>query len=445
MDTDDLRRKRIIGPGSGRGAPPEPAFQRDAAPADLEPYEGRPVRRVILETPPAEAGGPPGSLDEATLALCRNQLRLRAGAPFVSGVVTEDVSRLNRLGRFRSVEARVRQHSDGWVDVVFRVSPQPVIEAVQVVGNKRLDDNAILGMVEILNGTPVDPTQLDRACRRIEERYLELGYYNCRVSVDEKELTANRIVVFRVREGDRTKITGIRFEGNNAFTGGELRQQIKTNEARFLGFFKGRLDGEQIVNDAAALVGFYRDRGYLDVRTDRIVTPSPDGSEAIVTFVIDEGPLYTLRGVRITYEGQGTPLFSPEQLLSLMKIRPGDAYGLKVLNQSIEDIRRAYWAEGYPDVAIDRRELRDEGSPQVDLALLVREVGSSASARSRSRATPSRRIRSSAATSTCSPTAPPTPTCSPSPRPSFGRRACSRSPTPTRPTPTAQAHAPARG
>ncbi len=46
---------------------------------------------------------------------------------------------------------------------------------------------------------------------------------------------------------------------------------------------------------------FYRDRGYLDVRADRQVRPSPNGREAIVTFLIDEGRVYTLRSVDVVY------------------------------------------------------------------------------------------------------------------------------------------------
>ena len=53
-------------------------------------------------------------------------------------------------------------------------------------------------------------------------------------------------------------------------------------------FNRGPLDNEMLDADVSGLIRFYRDRGYLDAR-DRRITPSPDGREAIVTFVIDEG------------------------------------------------------------------------------------------------------------------------------------------------------------
>src|SRR5690606_4193382 len=66
-------------------------------------------------------------------------------------------------------------------------------------------------------------------------------------------------------------------------------------------FERAPLDDDVLREDAAALVSFYRDRGYLDVRVGSRIQPSPDGREAIVTFVIDEGPLYTLRSIQVLY------------------------------------------------------------------------------------------------------------------------------------------------
>src|SRR5688572_29196286 len=90
-------------------APPQP---EPVAP-ELEPFEGRLIRKVTMRTPDRAVEGtgtvvPGQPLDAATEALARNQLRLREGMPFSAALVSVDISWLNRLGRFKRVESRVQ-------------------------------------------------------------------------------------------------------------------------------------------------------------------------------------------------------------------------------------------------------------------------------------------------------------------------------------------------
>ncbi|MBK9188364.1 MAG: outer membrane protein assembly factor BamA [Phycisphaerales bacterium] len=339
--------------------------QPPAAGAEMDPYEGRPVRRIVIERLDAPEGESQIAPDLATLA--RNQLRLREGTPFSKSLVSEDVSRLNRLGRFMRVESRVQLLGDGSVDVFYRLAVQRVVEDIQTVGNKKVSDQDLLKMVDVLTGTPVDLTQIDRAARRIEARYRELGYYSARVTVDEDELAKTGIVVLVVREGERTKVSVIKFEGNLSYAAAELKRQIKTKEAWLLE--SGPLDNDRLADDVASLILFYRNRGYLDIRADKVVTPSPNGREAIVTYVIDEGPVYTLRSVKITPKGQDEGVFSAEQILALMTIKPGDVYSDDAVRKSLEEVFNAYGKLGYVDVRVGRFELRDPEEPRVDLEI----------------------------------------------------------------------------
>lgn len=386
------------GEATGLPAPPPPepgAAPMTTIPPELEPFQGRPIRAVIFKTaprpkkaqPPAGRGGqgadpakelpeaPPQQIDPETLDLIRNQLRLKAGAPFSAELVTQEMSRLNRLGRFERVESSVALQPDGSVDLIYTVTLQPVIRSVQTVGNKAYSDQELGKLIDILENTPVDSTRLDRACRRLEEKYREKGYYNVLVTVDEYELQENNIVLFKVREGDKTRITEVRFEGNVSFTPRELDTTVKTEEAWLFNFFdRGRIDSDQLSDDVAALVTFYRDNGYLDVRCDRVITPSRDGKEAIITFIIDEGPVYTLRNLSIVYGPAGTEeVFTQEQILGLMPLKQGGVYSEIGLRNSLEAIRDAYLRLGYVDASINKREQRDVNQPQVDLLLIIRE------------------------------------------------------------------------
>lgn len=352
--------------GASDAPPPGPSAPEPNP--ELDPYEGRPVHRILIEQLGETAPGQP-KLTPQLEQLARNQLRVREGTPFSRQIVTEDVAKLTRLGQFRRVESRVQRLADGSVDIIYQVMPQRIVEDVQTVGNRLMSDEDLLRMSGVVVGAPMDPTALDRAARRIEGKYREKGYYSARVTVDQAELDKTGIVVFLVREGERTKVSEVRFSGNLSFTPEELKSQIKTAAAWLLS--KGPLDDDLLADDVASLVQFYKDRGRLDVRADTTVTPSPNQKEAIVTFVIAEGPVYTLRSVKVKEDPGDEHVFSAEQLLGLMKVKPGDVYSDDKLRVSFDEVRNAYGRLGYIDAKVSRFELRDETRPVVDIELSV--------------------------------------------------------------------------
>ncbi len=408
---------QLTPPEEDQPAPQEsrpPAGPQTPPPEELQVYEGRLIRDIVIQQP-AGAGKPNEfiPLPPSDRVDVENSLRSKPGGQYLQTTVTGDIERLNRRGRYRQVDLRIALQADGSVILYFTVSLQPIVKDVQSVGNKELSDQDIEKEVEILVHTPVDRYQLDRACRRIKDLYKEKGYYLAEVTVDEKELDEQGVVLFRIREGERIKVMQIRFEGNTSFTARELRSQIKTKEA-FPIFQRGPLDDQVLDTDVASLIDFYRDRGYLDVRVDRIVRPSSNGREAIVNFVIDEGRVYTLRSVRVLYPNLARsyetleeanrnakpdetvlqmapgefavyPMgeFTLEQLRGMMLIKPGDVYAQDKMRKSLDAIREAYGKLGYvyddsergpiPVNLNNSRELRDPDSPQVDLLLRIVE------------------------------------------------------------------------
>ncbi len=363
----------------GTSTPPRATDQQADAenvvhPGSLQPgpeFDGRPLRRVEVVRPVQRK-------DEVVLLpllprsadFARNQIRSRAGAPYSQTTVSEDVARLSRTGRYAVINAAVRLGPDGSVVLVYTLLEQPIIEDVQSVGNRQLTDQQIAASVDLLVGTPVDLFQLDRAARRIEDLYNAKGYYNAQVDWDRKELDDNGIVLFRITEGQKLRVTAIRFDGVESIPVGELRREIKTKKA-FL-FSKAPLDDELLDSDVAAIYRFYQDRGYLDVRVGHRVQPSPNNREAVVTFLVDEGPLYHLGDVVLRTPDE-SPKFSPEQLAGIMPIKRGDVFSINRVQQSEKEIKAAYHKEGFAGVTVQTDELRAEGAPVVDLLITVRQ------------------------------------------------------------------------
>ncbi|MEM1423626.1 MAG: BamA/TamA family outer membrane protein, partial [Planctomycetota bacterium] len=95
---------------------------------------------------------------------------------------------------------------------------------------------------------------------------------------------------------------------------------------------------------------------------------------AIITFLIDEGPLYILRDVIVEDARGGVPvIFTPEQVRGLIGLKPGDAYAGREVRRAVSTLRDAYRQIGYIDAQVRSEDLRVIGSSGVDLRLTVSE------------------------------------------------------------------------
>jgi outer membrane protein insertion porin family len=370
----------VLGAGLGLGLPGA-ALGQQAAPrvtaseGSPEALEGRPVAGVELI-----------GLRTVDRTLVTNQLRTAVGQPLSLETVRGDIRRLQLLGQFAEISAVYRVQADRSVVVEFRVNEAPVVAAVDLVGNRQIADQDIIevvrGSVSLIAGVPRDEYRINQARRAIENLYRERGFYQVQVFVDESELETDNTIIFRIREGDRLKVTDIRFEGNESVPLSVLRAELDTRVAGI--FNRGVLDESVLDADVAAIIAAYRNRGYLDVRASRSVQIAGNNREAIVTFLIDEGPLFTVRNIEFTSadlsrsealaaHNHGLVHFTPEQLAALLPVKPGDAYAVRDVQAAFNQIRDAYRQLGFIDARVTATEVRDLDTNQVDLRLVVRE------------------------------------------------------------------------
>jgi outer membrane protein insertion porin family len=307
--------------------------------------------------------------------LVRNNIRSSVGDPFDSEAARMDVRLLERLGEFKFIDAQAQLQPDGTVVLVYAVVEQPLIAEVQVVGNRLITDQELLGVVSLIPEGPRDDFQIERAKRAIEALYRQKGHYLTTVNVDERELTETGILIFQIIEGPRVRVTAIEFDGNGAFSDKQLRAEIKTRTA-FPLFRRGELDTEVLADDVAALDRYYKNRGYLDVRVDRRIDLSPDNREAKITFLIIEGELFTLRSVEaVASDGSPLVVFSSEQIAALLELKVGDAYSADKLGRSLRVVRESYQMLGYLDVRVQDPPYasRPSDRPEVKLVLEIDE------------------------------------------------------------------------
>ncbi|MEQ9460819.1 MAG: outer membrane protein assembly factor BamA [Phycisphaeraceae bacterium] len=318
---------------------------------------GRVISQIRLE-----------GLRDVPESLVRNQIRSRIGGPYDPDVIENDIARVTHLGRFGAVRVRWQADADGSAIVTFSVDELNAIAAVGVVGNKALDDDELLAGIQLRASDPIDTFLIDQGRLAVLSLYREAGFFTADVQINEALLRDERILIYRVREGPRIKVRDIRFEGNTAFEARSLRPEIVTDTPLLI-FRKGRLNREQLDLDAAAIRQYYRARGYLDARVGWRLDLSPDQTDAIVTFDIEEGPQYRVGDIRI----EGVTLFPDAQVRRYLQLLPGDYYSQERARDSIDAIDNLYGTMGHLDTAINIEPLYRETEAVVDVLVTASE------------------------------------------------------------------------
>jgi len=327
-------------------------------PQTASPYEGLPVREIRIE-----------GLSRVNEQLVLNQLRTAVGQPYRQSIIDDfDITNLTRLNQFRRIQVQAELTEDGGVNIIYRLNEWALIADVQVTGNREVSDQEIQKAVRLRGNDPIDSYQINIAREDIRELYRKKGYYLAQVEIDNSVLTESNIVLFNVREGPRVRIRGIEFRGNHAFKSKVLHSQLKTKTWILL-FRSGELDQDAIEADIQSIIDYYRDRGFLDVRVDRQIDLSNDRKEAKIIFRIEEGPIYTMREVRI----EGATRLVTEQAVALMQIKSGDVYSQDRIQKSIKAVEEYFGRLGYYGTTVAADQQRHPGESAVDLILRIQE------------------------------------------------------------------------
>ena len=326
---------------------------------------GRPIAEVRVS-----------GVEKVNPQLVFNQVRVKAGEPYDPQKVARDIQNITRLGRFGAVRADIQQRADGSVLLTYMVEEQPLLADVQVVGNKAKTDQELMGLVLLRGGDPRDDFLIERGVEQIRKTYRDAGYFLAEVSVDAETLEESDVLIFRVREGPRIKVRGLKFEGNKVFVDKQLKTAVGTKTA-FPLFEKGVLSNEQLDKDVASVRQFYEDRGYLDVRVGRRIDISDDQKDAVVVYLIDEGRQYTVGSIEYQVDGPG--VFSEAMLTETMPLKVGDVYSATKLRQTQEALRDLYGKIGFLATqeggknALVIERVFDETEPTVHLIVTVTE------------------------------------------------------------------------
>lgn len=262
---------------------------------------------------------------------------LTVGVPLSSKDVSRAIKALYATQNFDDVRIVCRVNAAGKGVLVIALKERPLLAGYTVTGPNRVSGKDVRERIAFAVGAAVDPGQIAKAIERTDSLYESKGYYLARITVDSTVSAGKLSLAFKIDEGKRLAISGIRINGNKGISDREVVSAMSTKPEGFLWTRAGEFDDEKYATDLSENIPkLYSSRGYIDFRVirDTLIVDRTKG-KALIEINVNEGPRYTVG----TFEVVGNRRFSTDQIALFYPFAKTSA---PVTSRAIGVIRRSH-------------------------------------------------------------------------------------------------------
>ncbi len=270
----------------------------------------------------------------------------RKGAVLDLRKLDADVRALMRLGFFEDVVVELAGPPAA-PTLVFRVTERRTVREATIVGNDELSKDDLKDTIEVKPFSMLDPVAIKKDVKKIQEKYVEKGYYLAAVTWRLEELPDNQVAVrYVVDEKARVVVREIRFLGNRRVSAEVLKAAMLTQEGGLLSFLgsSGTYRQDMFERDLAVLSGVYLDQGYINAKIGKpSIALSTDKRDLFITIPVEEGEQYTIGQLSFG----GTLLGEEPRLRGLLQSRTGELFSRSRIGADLFAVGDVYKDLGY--------------------------------------------------------------------------------------------------
>ncbi|MGQ0456826.1 MAG: outer membrane protein assembly factor BamA [Hyphomicrobium sp.] len=299
----------------------------------------------------------------------RSYLQFNSGEAYSPGKVDASIKALFATGLFADVAIEPQGST-----MVVSVRENPVINQIAFEGNSEVDTPTLTAEVQLKPRSVFTRARAQADVQRILDVYRRQGRFAAAVEPKIIELEQDRVdLVFEITEGSATKVKGINFVGNRAFSDSQLRDIISTTQSGWFDFLKGTsiYDPDRMNLDRELIRQYYLKNGFADATvTAGQAELDPDGQGFLITFAIEEGEPYTFGQVVIESslaEVQGDLYRSEVLTIS------GEVYNAALIDKTTEKLTLDIAETGYAFARVRPRALPDPATRTIAITYVIDE------------------------------------------------------------------------
>ena len=296
-------------------------------------------------------------------------MSIEVGDLYSESLVTMSVRDLFRMGAFSRVSIEDEVSDDG-VTLTVSVVEFPMIRRIEFDGRKSVDEVDLKKALKLKAFSFADPARLPEEIRALEGVYSAAGYHGTTITADVQEVQNGVVITYVIKESEKSLIHEVSIIGNRNIEDNAIRKVMANREIGPLSFISGSggYDANAAADDLQRIQYLYMEKGYLDIKAEEPdVRIHPEGRGLFVSIKVEEGPQYTLGGVR--YTGDWEEL--PEHVRREPEVKVG---GVFVRSKMMGDLRMyedSYRDKGYAWCRIEPLFEKDPEKEEVVLNLVL--------------------------------------------------------------------------
>ena len=324
--------------------------------------------------PPAEAGASASSIvvqgnRRVEADTVRSYFKVGPGERLDAAKIDAGLKALYASGLFDDVHI-----SQSGGHLVVTVVESPVINRLAFEGNHRMKDEQLQEEIQSKARDSLSRPRVQADTQRIIDVYHRNGRFDVTVVPQIIERPNNRVdLIFVVNEGEKTGVKAVNFVGNKSYSAYRLKEVIKTAQSNWLSFLQTTdvYDPDRMEADRDLIRRYYLKHGFADVQVVSAVAEyDPAKKGFIITFTIEEGPLYHFGKVDIQ---SNVRAIDSQSLRSVLRMRQGDIYNGEAIEKTVEDVTVEVARRGYPFANVRPRGDRNPETRTINVAFVVEE------------------------------------------------------------------------
>ena len=291
--------------------------------------------------------------------------------------ISAAIDNLWKQGMFEDVQIRVTRIQGNIIFLKIVLKERPRLDKFSFTGVKKGEADKLREQINITTGDVVTENLLRTSSNKIKGYYIDKGYTRVEVNPTTEADSLGRLTItFNVKRGKKVKIDSLLFEGNEKISDFKLENKMEnTHDVHFAKYWykpwrfftkafwkKSRYIENDFQEDLDKVIAYYNEQGFRDARIlSDTVWEVPQEELNIsakkkakqdrlrVKVKLYEGEKFFFRNITFS----GNTVYSDEVLARSMRIKKGDPYNRKTLEENLTynpsgtDITSLYMDNGY--------------------------------------------------------------------------------------------------
>ncbi len=294
--------------------------------------------------------------------------------------ITRAIEKLWEQRLFDEIAISIREQvNDEVVILEIYLKELPRLSKFSFTGVRKARIDDLRDLIKLNRGKVVNENLLVSTRNRLRKYYIEKGYLNARIAIEQKpdpDEANGMILNIAIDKGPRVKISEIIFHGNREVEARKLRKIMKSTKqmgpARI--FKSSKFLEEEYEEDLNKIIGYYNTKGFRDAYIVKDSLHRHTDETIRLEIRIDEGNRYYFRNIAWL----GNTKYTNAELMKVLDIGKGDVYDQARLDSRLygsadgNDISSMYMDQGYLFFDIRPVEVYAEGD-SIDLEMRIRE------------------------------------------------------------------------